>query len=193
MVSNVLDSDKLSLNSITLSNIKLSVIPFLFITSLYNIDVYIPSKESIIETEKLTAEHLGFQTEGISYLQSGDSTSLQRERYGRSVRMRQELVPAQEADHARIFLFPIAGADTDQGTLYSERSEDEENGLVIVQVEGANASDQYQILAYDMNGRILGQHKFNAASAVSMPNAKGVIILKVIGKDVNESHKVIMK
>ncbi len=68
-----------------------------------------------------------------------------------------------------------------------------ENGLVIVQVEGANASDQYQILAYDMNGRILGQHKFNAASAVSMPNAKGVIILKVIGKDVNESHKVIMK
>ena len=68
-----------------------------------------------------------------------------------------------------------------------------ESGLVIVQVEGANAVDRYQVLAYDMSGRLIGQHLFNAASAITLPNAKGMIILKVVGNGVNESHKVIMK
>ena len=114
--------------------------------------VYIPSKNNIIQTEKLTAGNLGFQTEGISYIHHGNFTSLQRDNYGKTVRMREEFVPEKEADHARIFLFPIAGADTDQGPVYSERSEDEENGLVIIcdgsapEIHGMDILEQLPIL-----------------------------------------------
>ena len=68
-----------------------------------------------------------------------------------------------------------------------------QNGMVILAVNGAKAADEFQVTAYDVTGRTLGQHKFNATGSIFLPAVKGAIILKVTGKGVNEAIKVAMK
>lgn len=68
-----------------------------------------------------------------------------------------------------------------------------QSGMVIISVNGAKAADEFQVTAFDVTGKTLGQHKFNATSTMFLPNVQGVIILKVTGNGVNESIKVVMK
>lgn len=68
------------------------------------------------------------------------------------------------------------------------------NGQVIVNVDGAQAKDQFAINAYDVNGALLGTHKFNGTNtSIYLPNVNGMIVLKVNGGDVNETLKVVVK
>ncbi len=68
------------------------------------------------------------------------------------------------------------------------------NGMVVVSVDGGQAADEYTINAYDVNGALLGQHKFNGTNtSIFLPATKGVIILKVNGKSVNQTIKAVMK
>lgn len=68
------------------------------------------------------------------------------------------------------------------------------NGQVIVNVDGAQAKDQFAINAYDVNGALLGTHKFNGTNtSVYLPNVNGMIVLKVKGANVNETVKVVVK
>lgn len=68
------------------------------------------------------------------------------------------------------------------------------NGMVIVNVDGAQAKDQFSICAYNTNGTLLGTHKFNGTNtSIYLPNTKGMILLKVEGTNVKECVKTIMK
>lgn len=68
------------------------------------------------------------------------------------------------------------------------------NGQVIVNVDGAQAKDKFQMSAYDVNGKLLGTHQFNGTnSSIYLPSVGGMIMLKVKGNGVNEIVKVIMK
>ena len=68
------------------------------------------------------------------------------------------------------------------------------NGQVIVNVDGAQAKEQYAISAYDANGTLLGTHKFNGTNtSIYLPKTNDMIVLKVNGNNVNESVKAIMK
>lgn len=68
------------------------------------------------------------------------------------------------------------------------------NGMVILSLEGGEASEEYTINAFDAAGKTIGQHKFYGTNtSIFLPNIKGIIILKVTGKGVNESIKAIMK
>lgn len=68
------------------------------------------------------------------------------------------------------------------------------NGQVIVNVDGAQAKDKFQMTAYDINGKLLGTHHFNGTnSSIYLPNVGGMVMLKVNGNGVNETVKVMMK
>ena len=68
------------------------------------------------------------------------------------------------------------------------------NGMVIVNVDGAQAKDSYALSAYDVNGQLLGTHKFNGTNtSIYLPKVSGMIILKVKGNAVNETVKAMMK
>lgn len=66
--------------------------------------------------------------------------------------------------------------------------------MVIVNVNGAKASEKYTINAYDASGALLGQHEFNGTNtSIYLPQAGGLVILKVSGNGVNETVKAVMK
>lgn len=68
------------------------------------------------------------------------------------------------------------------------------NGMVVLSVEGAKASDKYTVSAYTISGALLGSHAFNGTNtSVYLPKADGILLLKVAGKGVNETVKVAMK
>ena len=68
------------------------------------------------------------------------------------------------------------------------------SGIVIVNVDGAQAKDSFTINAYDINGALIGTHKFNGTNtSIYLPKTEGLIILKVAGGNVKESVKVMMK
>ena len=68
------------------------------------------------------------------------------------------------------------------------------NGMVIVNVNGGIAHDQYTISAYSTNGSLLGQHKFNGTNtSIYLPAANGVVLLKVTGNGVDQTIKAVMK
>lgn len=68
------------------------------------------------------------------------------------------------------------------------------NGQVVVNVDGAQAKDNFAINAYDVNGALLGTHKFNGTNtSIYLPNTNGMIVLKVQGGNVNETVKVVVK
>ena len=66
--------------------------------------------------------------------------------------------------------------------------------MVIVNVNGGIAHDQYTISAYSTNGSLLGQHKFNGTNtSIYLPAAYGVVLLKVTGNGVDQTIKAVMK
>lgn len=68
------------------------------------------------------------------------------------------------------------------------------SGMVIVNVDGAQAKDSFIINAYDINGALIGTHRFNGTNtSIYLPKTEGMIILKVAGGNVKESVKVMMK
>ena len=68
------------------------------------------------------------------------------------------------------------------------------NGQVIVSVDGAQAKDKFVISAYDADGMLLGKHDFNGTNtSIYLPKSNGMIILKVNGKNLKESLKVVVK
>ncbi len=68
-----------------------------------------------------------------------------------------------------------------------------QNGMVVIAVDGATAADEYKLVAFDASGKLLGQHNFNAKGSIYLPAVHGTVILKVVGKNVNDAVKVIMK
>lgn len=68
------------------------------------------------------------------------------------------------------------------------------NGMVVVNVDGAQAKDAFTLNAYDADGSLLGSHKFNGTNtSIYLPKSNGIVMLKVKGEKVSESVKVIMK
>ena len=94
--------------------------------------VYSPSQNPIGEMLTINAGDLGFSTEGISRLQKGNYVTLQKENYGKNVNLRHAFVLGSDADHMRIELIPVAGAETETGTIYSDRKADEKNGIGLI-------------------------------------------------------------
>ena len=64
------------------------------------------------------------------------------------------------------------------------------DGLYIVAVQGAKASDTYTVKAYAADGRFLGQRTFHAATVVSLPRVKGEVIFAVEGQGFRQAKKV---
>lgn len=68
------------------------------------------------------------------------------------------------------------------------------NGQVIVNVDGAQAKDEFCITAYSTSGSMIGTHKFYGTNtSIYLPDVKGTLILNVKGNGFNESVKAIMK
>lgn len=68
------------------------------------------------------------------------------------------------------------------------------NGMVVLDVDGSDASDEKVVIAYDAAGRMLGTTSFYGTSTgFNLPYAKGFLVLKVIGNNFNESIKITMK
>ena len=64
------------------------------------------------------------------------------------------------------------------------------DGLYIVAVQGAKASETYTVKAYTVDGRFLGQRTFHAATVVSLPRVKGEVIFAVEGQGFRQAKKV---
>jgi len=64
------------------------------------------------------------------------------------------------------------------------------DGLYIVAVQGAKASDTFTVSAYTTDGRFLGQRTFHAATVVSLPPVKGEVIFAVEGQGYRQAKKV---
>lgn len=68
------------------------------------------------------------------------------------------------------------------------------SGQVILSVQGATAADQFTVSAFDAAGKLLGRHRFNGTNtSIYLPNAGGLVLLKVQGSSLNETIKVTLK
>ena len=64
------------------------------------------------------------------------------------------------------------------------------NGMVVVSVDGAQAKDKFVLSAYDASGALVGTHQFYGTnSSIYLPKTNGMLILKVTGKNTNETIK----
>lgn len=64
------------------------------------------------------------------------------------------------------------------------------NGMVVVSVDGAQAKDKFVLSAYDASGALVGIHQFYGTnSSIYLPKTNGMLILKVTGKNTNETIK----
>lgn len=64
------------------------------------------------------------------------------------------------------------------------------NGMVVVSVNGAQAKDKFVLSAYDASGALVGTHQFYGTnSSIYLPKTNGILILKVTGKNTNETIK----
>ena len=75
-------------------------------------------------------------------------------------------------------------------TLHSLSIRKIHDGLYIVAVQGAKASERFTVKAYTADGRFLGQRMFNAATVVSLPRVKGEVIFAVEGQGFRQAKKV---
>lgn len=64
------------------------------------------------------------------------------------------------------------------------------DGLLIVAVQGAEASEVFTLTAYSLDGQVLGQRQFRSATVVALPSVKGPVMMKVTGKHFMETRKV---
>lgn len=76
--------------------------------------------------------------------------------------------------------------DTQQ-TLTVRQTRD---GLYIVAVQGAKASDSFTLSAFTADGRLIGQRTFHAATVVALPNVKGQLIFTVSNGTTRFSKKI---
>lgn len=112
--------------------------------------------------EEFRADGLEFRTRGTPLIHMGDYVAVSREHAGRNVTMKQEYVLEKTAENVPVRLIPIAGAKTQADILYSERAEDEGNGLIIVGdgtppvIHGADGLEQYNLLDR-RNGQVILQ------------------------------------
>lgn len=69
------------------------------------------------------------------------------------------------------------------------------NGLLIVTVKDAPAMAEYRVGIYDVSGRMIVFNDFiGSNTSLSIPSGiKGMIMIKVIGDDFNESRKVLVR
>lgn len=65
-----------------------------------------------------------------------------------------------------------------------------QNGMVVIGVNGAKATDAFLLTATDASGKILGCYQFNATGSIFLPAVHGIVLLKVTGRNVNETLKV---
>jgi hypothetical protein len=70
-----------------------------------------------------------------------------------------------------------------------------ESGIVLVSVNGASTAEGYQAQLFNSNGQMIGQHSFNGSTtAIYLPqSAKGICLLRVVGKNYNQTIKVVLK
>lgn len=64
------------------------------------------------------------------------------------------------------------------------------DGLYIVAVQGATASDTFTLRAYTAEGRLLGTHTFHAATVVSLPRISGTVLFSVEGTNFRQAKKL---
>ena len=68
------------------------------------------------------------------------------------------------------------------------------SGMVLVTVNGASLSDSHKIIVSDINGAELASYDMiGSTTAISLPQAKGIIVLGVKGSVANETIKLMMK
>ncbi len=67
------------------------------------------------------------------------------------------------------------------------------DGLYIVAVKGATASDVYTVTAYTTDGRRIGQRTFRAATVVSLPRVHGSVVFHVTGPQLNASRQLVVR
>ena len=84
---------------------------------------------------------------------------------------------------------PVEG-DLQSRTLSVRQTQ---GGLLIVAVKGAKAADVFTASAYTLDGRLIGQRQFRAATVVAMPGISGAVIMKVTGNHFNQSTKIFVK
>lgn len=68
------------------------------------------------------------------------------------------------------------------------------NGMVLVGVNGATATDKFTIAVYSQGGQLLGQHPFyGTATSIYLPKMNGVVVLRVSGSGLDEAVKCLVK
>lgn len=79
-------------------------------------------------------------------------------------------------------------ANADDSRLTVRRSAD---GLYIVAVKGAKASDTYTVAAHSADGRLLGTRSFHTATVVTLNGVKGEVVITVNGPAFKQSRKFV--
>ena len=82
----------------------------------------------------------------------------------------------------------MPGRDAHESPLTIRATHD---GLYLVAVKGATASDVYTVTAYTADGRHIGQRTFHAATVVGLPNVHGSVVFHVTGPQLNVSRKLV--
>ncbi len=67
------------------------------------------------------------------------------------------------------------------------------DGLLIVAVKDANATDKYLLEAYTTDGRLIGTRTFQKATIVKTQGIKGLILVKVKGQNLNHAEKIVVR
>lgn len=68
------------------------------------------------------------------------------------------------------------------------------NGMVLVGISGAKASDNFMITVCDTAGKILGKHPFcGTGTSIYLPKSSGTVIVKISGSGLDECIKCLMK
>ncbi len=94
--------------------------------------IYVPSRQVSDRVWELSADLLRFASEGEGYLSGGDYVTAARSLRCRRLSVIRELLPERAAHGQKISLIPIAGAEYQDGIVYSDYDADRENGLWIV-------------------------------------------------------------
>lgn len=81
-------------------------------------------------------------------------------------------------------------ANADARQLTVRRTQE---GLYIIAVQGAKATEVFIVSAYTADGRLLGQRRFNAATLVSLPKVSGEIIFSVEGRQFRQAQKLLAR
>ena len=85
---------------------------------------------------------------------------------------------------------------TQQSTLDSQQTltvRQTRDGLFIVAMQGAKASEQFILTVFTPDGRILGQRSFHGATHIALPHVKGQVSFSVSGKNGTYTKKMVIR